>query len=177
MQLKGLFIAAVAVAAANAQTFEKNKCTECVFKTISTNAACSKLPAADLTSVNSLFANPEVNQTQVTALIQNQGIKTCLCDWVAADASTASCAAGSPAACDAAQSKAVKDSLAALNKDVIKCAAAPGASPSAPGGNTTTPTNKTSPGTPTPTKSGASAINIPYALSMALVGAVAFFGF
>ncbi|KAG0249660.1 hypothetical protein DFQ27_009882 [Actinomortierella ambigua] len=184
MQLKALLVSAVAVAAVSAQTFEKGACSECVFKTLDKNAVCAKLPAEDLKSVNTLFADPAaINATQVAALIQKEAVKACLCDWVAPTAnSTSSCSTGAPAACTEAQAKAVNEQLAAMGTNVLKCAAAPGGGN---GGNSTTSTSAsgakpsaTSPSAgPSPTKSAASMANVPYALAFALVGVAAFFGY
>ncbi|KAG0223667.1 hypothetical protein BGW42_005733 [Actinomortierella wolfii] len=170
MQLKSLLVSAVAVAAVSAQSFEKGPCSDCIFKSFNKNAVCTKLPASDMTSLSGAFANYTVNVPLLSSLIQKQAIKGCVCDWVSTAFTTngaaSSCTTGTSPACNATQVKTATEQLGRLNAGILKCS------------NATTPSSS-----PTPTKapspkpsSGASAINLPYAISFAFIGVVTFLG-
>ncbi|KAG0278550.1 hypothetical protein BGZ95_003732 [Linnemannia exigua] len=178
MQFKTLALAAVAVAVVNAQAFEQNECSKCVFGSFSKDATCATLTPAQMTTLQAGFASGKVEPLKIGAAVQDPAIKACLCHWAGSAFTTdGKGAAGScftpltPApACNSSQIGEATNGIKPL-EPILNCAAL--VKPSTPAGATTT----TTAGGPAPTgKSGAVQLNMPYVLSVAALGLAALAG-
>ncbi|KAF9096740.1 hypothetical protein BGX23_010549 [Mortierella sp. AD031] len=185
MQFKTLALAAVAVAAVSAQTFENNACTKCVFESFPKDESCAKLTPAQLTTLTSNFANGAVNAVGLAAAAQDPSIKACVCHWAGnafkpdGTGAAGACFANGATTCNTTQIGEATSGIAPLTV-VLGCTA--GGNVTAP--NATTPaggkpssTSTGAPGTTTTSKpSDALKLNMPYVLSVAALGLAALAG-
>ncbi|KAF9923227.1 hypothetical protein FBU30_006693 [Linnemannia zychae] len=180
MQFKTLALAAIAVAAVNAQSFAKNECSTCVFSSFSKDASCSTLTPEQTTSLNAGFEGGNINPLLISKAIQDPVIKTCVCHWTTtaftSDAKGAAGACFAPATpappCNASQVVEATTGIKSL-ETILNCAAAPAPAPSSGVKPSTTGS------APSPTAkgdSGAVQMNIPYVLSFAALGLAALAG-
>ncbi|KAG0223668.1 hypothetical protein BGW42_005734 [Actinomortierella wolfii] len=176
MQLKGLLVSAVAVAAVSAQTFELNKCSECVFASFGKNAVCAKLPADQMANLTSVFNTGTLNTPLMMQLAKEQAIKDCMCDWkntaFTPTGAAATCFTGDAAPCNASQVEEAKKGMGPVDT-VMRCNANGGSGAQPSGGAKPTATDSGKGAQPT---GAASMINVPYVLSVAAVGVAAFLG-
>ncbi|KAG0215844.1 hypothetical protein B0O80DRAFT_439551 [Mortierella sp. GBAus27b] len=180
MQFKTLAIAAAVVAAAaNAQSFDSNPCTTCVFASFDQDTTCKTLPAADLTALKANFLSTSINVPGLSASVQNPAVKACVCHWATtaftAGGAASSCTSGATPTCNTTQVGQAADGIKGLTP-ILNCAA----TPSAGGGSSTTGGSTPAPSTPAAGgKSAGSSIqvNLPYVVSAAVVGLAAFAGF
>ncbi|KAK3846656.1 MAG: hypothetical protein J3R72DRAFT_433282 [Linnemannia gamsii] len=180
MQFKTLALAAVAIAVANAQTFEQNACSTCVFSSFTKDTTCASLTPAQMTSLQSGFASGKVEPLKIGAAVQDPAVKACLCHWAgtafAADGKgpAGSCFAPlTPAPpCNASQVVEATGPIKLLESTVLNCAALGVQPTGAPGTPTTTTGGSAATGKP----SGAIQLNMPYVLSAAALGLAALAG-
>jgi hypothetical protein len=181
MQFKTLAIAAAIVAAAaNAQSFDNNPCTVCVFASFDQDTSCKTLPAADLSGLKANFNPTSINVPGLSAAIQKPEVKACVCHWATtaftAGGAASSCTSGATPTCNTTQVGQAADGIKGLGP-LLNCGAS---TPSTGGGSSTT--GGSTPAPSTPAAGGKSAgssiqINLPYVVSAAVVGLAAFAGF
>ncbi|KAF9426975.1 hypothetical protein BGZ94_005699 [Podila epigama] len=185
MQFKTLAIATMAVAAVSAQSFADNDCSKCVLSSFPKDKACATLPAADIASINSVFANNTANVPLLGQLVKNPAIKGCVCNWAATvftpTGAAAEClAGGATAVCQKADIDAATAQITPI-VPLLQC----GTAVAPPTGSPAPPTPTTGAGDkgtdkpadkPADGKSAGSA-NAPYFLTVAALGLVALAGF
>ncbi|KAG0099653.1 hypothetical protein BGZ93_006638 [Podila epicladia] len=172
MQIKSLVIASVAVAAVSAQQFANNTCTQCVFASFPKDTECAKLTPEQSKTLIGVFANNTVNVGLLNTLVKEAPYQNCLCHWSQEGwkptGAVGECISGATPVCNAADIKQAQDGIAPLTP-ILKCGAAKP--------NSTNPSTSAPASSPTNTKSAATNINLPYALTVAAFGLVALAGF
>ncbi|KAF9907946.1 hypothetical protein EC991_010386 [Linnemannia zychae] len=179
MQFKTLALAAVAVAAVSAQSFEQNACSACVTSSFTKDTGCASLTPGQMTNLTASFTSP-LQPLKIIAAIQDPTVKACVCHWAAtAFTPDGKGAAGScftpttPApACNSSQLLEATNGVKTMqDSGVLVCTGAPsgGVQPSATpsGGAGAKPSDK---------PSSAIQLNMPYVLSVAALGLAALAG-
>ncbi|KAF8929029.1 hypothetical protein EDD21DRAFT_415908 [Dissophora ornata] len=179
MQIKTLALAAVAVVAVSAQTFDNNTCTQCVYGSFSKDTSCAALNSTELAQLEAAFSNNTVNPLAIAAANQVPAIHTCICHWAqtafTSTGAAGSCISGTTPTCNSTQVGEAEAGISGLNQ-ILSCAA----STNTTGGSTATgsATGSASTATATTKPSGASIqMKMPYVLSVAAIGLAALAGF
>ncbi|KAF9125353.1 hypothetical protein BGW39_007460 [Mortierella sp. 14UC] len=181
MQFKTLALAAIAVAAVSAQSFEQNACSKCVIGSFTKDTSCTSLTPGQMANLTAGFSSSPVQPLKIAAAIQDPTVRACVCHWAAtAFSPDGKGAAGScftpttPApACNSSQLEEAHNGIKTLEATgMLGCSGVPssGAQPPASstgGGAGAAPSNK---------PSGAIQLNMPYVLSVAALGLAALAG-
>ncbi|KAG0294654.1 hypothetical protein BGZ96_000767 [Linnemannia gamsii] len=189
MQFKTLALAAVAfVATVNAQGFELNACSTCVFGSFKKDTSCTSLSANTTDALLASFSTGIPDVLKLSALVQDPATRTCVCHWASTafepkgTGAAGSCFTGTTPApvCNTTQVGEASAGIAQLT-GALGCSAAGGnaTNPSGtPSGGSPKPSTSATggAGSPTPKPAGAVQLNMPYVLSVAAIGLAAIAG-